>query len=171
MQPADSVVGSPRRRATSARVSATRLHETSVELEIPFHDVDALRVVWHGHYYKYLELARTRLFRSRRLDVSDLRDLRFRLVMIESSCRYAAPLRYGDRVCVSAWLSDVKHRIRVSYEVTNLTLGTRAARAHTVLVTLHPDGHMLLRTPDAILARLAPEADSAVTRGAGEDSP
>ena len=25
---------------------------------MPFHDVDALHVVWHGHYYKYLELAR-----------------------------------------------------------------------------------------------------------------
>ena len=42
-----------------------RLHETSVEIEVPFHDVDALRIVWHGHYYKYLELARTQLLRSR----------------------------------------------------------------------------------------------------------
>ncbi len=45
-----------------------RLHETSIEFEVPFHDVDALRVVWHGHYYKYLELARTALFRSSGLD-------------------------------------------------------------------------------------------------------
>ena len=26
----------------------------SVELEVPFHDVDSLHIVWHGHYYKSL---------------------------------------------------------------------------------------------------------------------
>ena len=36
-----------------------RLHETRVEHEVPFHDVDMTLRVWHGHYYKYLELART----------------------------------------------------------------------------------------------------------------
>ena len=24
--------------------------------QVPFHDVDALHIVWHGHYYKYLEV-------------------------------------------------------------------------------------------------------------------
>ncbi|MEZ4452430.1 MAG: hypothetical protein R3B09_23395 [Nannocystaceae bacterium] len=33
----------------------SRLHEVSVDFEVPFHDVDALRIVWHGHYYKYME--------------------------------------------------------------------------------------------------------------------
>ena len=37
----------------------TRLHETSIELDVPFFDCDPLGVVWHGHYFKYLELARS----------------------------------------------------------------------------------------------------------------
>jgi len=37
----------------------TRDHAIEIRLEVPFHDVDALRIVWHGHYLKYLELART----------------------------------------------------------------------------------------------------------------
>ena len=47
---------------------AGRLHEVRVQLEVPFHDVDRLGVVWHGHYFKYFELARTRLLRAIGLD-------------------------------------------------------------------------------------------------------
>ena len=25
----------------------------SVELEVPFHDVDMMEVAWHGHYVRY----------------------------------------------------------------------------------------------------------------------
>ena len=140
---------------TSGRAPRQRLHECCIELEVPFHDVDALRVVWHGHYYKYLELARTRLLRSRRLDVPDLLELGVGFVMIESGCRYAAPLRYGDRVRVSAWFRDVKHRLFIAYEVANLTSARRAARGHTVLATTDGEGRMLLRTPPSILERLS----------------
>jgi len=45
------------------------VREATVELTVPFHDVDVLHVVWHGHYYKYLEVARTALMKSAGLDV------------------------------------------------------------------------------------------------------
>ena len=131
-----------------------RLHESKIELEIPFHDVDVLGVVWHGHYYKYLELARTKLLRSIGLDAGDLIGPRYRFLVIESRCRYAFPLYYGDRARVCAWLRDVKNRIFIAYEVTNLSHQRRAARGHTVLTTLNAEGRMLLETPDAILKRI-----------------
>ena len=37
--------------------------QASVELEVPFHDVDVMHVAWHGHYVKYFELARCALLR------------------------------------------------------------------------------------------------------------
>jgi acyl-CoA thioester hydrolase len=143
------------------------LHQASIEFEVPFHDVDALGVVWHGHYFKYLELARTRLLRSRGLDAGDLVGPRYRFLVIESACRHTAPLRYGDRVRVTAWLRDVEHRIFVAYEATNLTAGRRAARAHTILATTDRNGRMLLRTPRAIRARLVGDPPG----GTGTPSP
>jgi len=127
-----------------------------VKLEVPFHDVDALRVVWHGHFYKYIEIARTELMRSRGLDGSDFVGLGFGLMVIESQCRYVSPLRYGDRVQVAAWFRDLKFRIMIDYEVFNLTSNIRAARAHTSLVTTTLDGAMYHRTPKSVLERLAP---------------
>src|SRR5699024_11256299 len=34
---------------------------TSVDLKIPFFDVDSMRIAWHGHYAKYFEIARCAL--------------------------------------------------------------------------------------------------------------
>jgi acyl-CoA thioester hydrolase len=132
-----------------------RIRETSIELEVPFHDVDGLGVVWHGHYYKYFEVARTRLLRSVGLDQGDVIGPRFRFLVIESHCRYAAPLHYGDKVRVSAWFGDVKHRIKIGYEAVSLETGRRAARGHTILATTDLDGRLLLETPHGIAHRIA----------------
>jgi len=131
-----------------------RLREVSVEHEVPFHDVDALRVVWHGHYFKYFELARTALLRSCNLEAGELPGGRYRFVVIDSRCRHTGPLRYGDRVRSHAWFRDVQRRILIAYEVWNLTLDRRAARGHTALATLGSAGELLFETPPEIVRRI-----------------
>jgi acyl-CoA thioester hydrolase len=126
-----------------------------VEIEVPFHDVDPLHVVWHGHYYKYMEIARTQLLRSRGLDGEAMIALGYTLYVIESRCRYAFPLRYGERVRVTAELVDIDNRINISYELYNLTRGRRSARGKTALVTTDLDGNMLLETPAVVRSKLA----------------
>ena len=132
-----------------------RLHAISVELEVAFHDVDALQVVWHGNYLRYFELARTALLRARGLDVHDIGRLGYRLLVVESRCRHTFPLRYGERFRVDAWFRDVDYRLNIAYEVTNLAHDRRAARGHTTLVTTDAEGRLLMTTPAAILERLA----------------
>jgi len=129
--------------------------KTSVETEIPFHDVDALQIVWHGHYFKYLELARTALLRQRGLDAGDLIGKRYGLLVIDVGCRYVSALRYGNRIRIDAWIRDARHRISIGYEIHNLTLGRRAAKAHTVLAITDAGGRLLLETPRAIRERLS----------------
>jgi acyl-CoA thioester hydrolase len=131
-----------------------RLLETSVELEVPFHDVDMLGVVWHGHYYKYLEAARTQLLVACGLDAGDLMGPRYRFVVIESRCRYSFPLRYRERMRVTAWVRDVAHQIKIAYEIYNLEAECRSARAYTTLATLDRDNKLLLETPGEIRTRL-----------------
>lgn len=126
----------------------------AIELEVPFHDVDALQVVWHGHYLKYLELARTALMRSRNLDIEQVVAAGYRQLVIETRCRYIFPLRYGERFRVEAWFQDIDNRLNIGFEITNLTQGRRCLRGHTILVTTDAAGRMLLETPDALLQRL-----------------
>ncbi len=125
-----------------------------VDLEIPFHDVDMLKVAWHGHYLKYLEIGRTKLFRAHALDVPELIELNTAFYVIESELRHLGPLHLGNIARVSAWFLESYPRVSVGYEIRNMTLGIRAARGRTTMVAITPEGQMLLETPDAIRTRI-----------------
>jgi acyl-CoA thioester hydrolase len=142
------------RSATRREASGLRLHETRVELDVPFHHVDALGIVWHGHYPKYFEAAGMALLRKLALDGGDLIGDRHRLVVIETACRHAFPLRYADRVAVTAWISEYARRLVIRYDVRNLSHDRRAAHGHTVIATLDAEGRLRLETPREIIARI-----------------
>lgn len=131
-----------------------RLHETSVELTVPFHDVDPLGVVWHGHYYKYLEHARAAMLVPLGLDGDELLATGHKMFIVETRCRYTGALHYRDRARVTAWLKEWDHRIWIAYEVQNLTRERRAARAHTVLAVTDLDGRLLLDVPAVLRDRV-----------------
>jgi acyl-CoA thioester hydrolase len=134
--------------------TSPRVRETSVEIEVPFRHLDPMGIVWHGHYDAYIAEARTRLLRACGLDAGELLGPRYLFFVIESKCRYVHPLHYGDRVRATAWLRDVKRRIHIAYELTNLTRQRRAARGYTMLATTDRDRKLLLETPDEIQRRL-----------------
>jgi acyl-CoA thioester hydrolase len=134
--------------------SGERLRETSIEIDVPFRHVDLLGVVWHGHYYAYMEEARTALLRACDLDAGDLIGSRYLFYVIESRCRYTHPLHYRDRVRVTAWLRDVQHRVHIAYELTEVRQQQRVARGHTILATTDSERRLLLETPDEIQRRL-----------------
>ena len=45
-------------------MNAEPLFQAEISLEIPFYDLDPAGYVWHGHYAKYLELARCELLKQ-----------------------------------------------------------------------------------------------------------
>jgi len=131
-----------------------RAHEVRVELEVPFHDVDVLNVVWHGHYLKYFEVARTKLLRSFGLDAGEIIGAQFQLMVGESRCRHIRPLRYGDRFEVAAWLGETRHRLDVHFQIDECESKEKCATGLTRLVTLDLEGRLLHRTPEPILTRI-----------------
>jgi acyl-CoA thioester hydrolase len=143
---------------TEAAADDAPAEAVSLEMDVPLHDVDPLKVVWHGHYFKYFDRARTELLRAHGLDVDDLVALGHRMFVVDAGCRYISPLVYGDEFRVSAWITETDPRIRIAYSVWNLTEDRRSARAYTVLVTTDGDGKLLWQTPEEIRRRLETRA-------------
>ncbi|MDR0966239.1 MAG: acyl-CoA thioesterase [Myxococcales bacterium] len=135
-------------------VSKLPAHAHSVELDVPFHDIDALHVVWHGHYLKYLEIARCALLKKFDLDVMRMVELGYRFMISDISVRHTSALTYGDRFRVTAWFTETEHRIGIAYEIFNLATQKRAARAHSTLITVSAEGKLRLSTPRPIFERL-----------------
>jgi len=126
-----------------------------VELEVRFHDVDMVGVVWHGHYLRYLENARWALMD--RLDYGLER-------MLESGCawpivdlqaKYLSPARFGDRLRVRASLVEWETRLAINYLVSGHENGARIARARTVQVAVDArSGELQFNTPADFVARV-----------------
>ena len=122
--------------------------------QVPFHDVDAARIVWHGHFYKYFEYARTELMRLHDLDVEQIVDLGYGMVVSQTRCRHLSPVRYGDELLVRASFQEANHRLLVGYAVENLTQECTAARGRTGLVVVDDSMSFIRGLPDVILDRI-----------------
>ncbi len=123
-----------------------------VRFEVPFHDVDMMRVTWHGHYYKYFELARTALFRVHECDVFQVDALGYYLPIIESRCRYIQPLTYGMRGVARATLVESEYRLKVDYLLYEEQGGKRLAKGSTIQVAVLKEGFDLCLVTPTIIA-------------------
>jgi acyl-CoA thioester hydrolase len=127
----------------------------NVRLQIPFHDVDSMGVVWHGHYFKYFEIARTAFFRRVGFDVNEMKQSGYVWPVIESHCRYAGPLQYGMTIVVTATLKDAAHRIKMVYTIRDPQTGRRLTHGYTVQATVNSrTGELCLMTPQFLLNKL-----------------
>jgi len=131
------------------------LYEAEITLEIPFHDLDPAGFAWHGHYAKYLELARCELLKKFNYNYDAMTQSGFLWPIVEMQLRYVRPLRFGDRVKVHAALVEWEYRLRIEYLISNATTGARLTKASTVQVAVSAsNGEMCLRSPDVLFERL-----------------
>jgi acyl-CoA thioester hydrolase len=107
-----------------------------VILEIPFHDVDAMGVAWHGHYLKYLEIARTEMMRKIGLDFQGMKNSGHLWPVVGCNLKYVQPLRYGQKVKVRASVVEFQCRLRVAYLISDAQTGQRLTRAETTQVAV-----------------------------------
>lgn len=126
----------------------------SVRIKVPFHDCDPLFVVWHGRYFQYLEMARSALFARHEVDVEHVRALHYRMYVTDVHCRYMHPLTYNDEAEITARFTALTPLFRIAYDVRNLTVNRKSARAVTVLATTDASGKLLPETPHDLLARV-----------------
>lgn len=126
-----------------------------VEIQVPFHDLDPLEVVWHGHHVKYFEAARCALFDRIGYNFPQMKDSGYMWPVIELFVRYAQPLRFGQIVRVRADLMECECRLKVAYLVSDARTGQRLARGHTVQVAVDAaTGELCLRSPEVLLQKL-----------------
>lgn len=126
-----------------------------VEIEIPFHDIDVMGIAWHGHYAKYLEIARCAMLDTIGYNVPEMKASGYGWPVIEMNTRYAAPLRFQQKIRVQADLVEVEHRMKIRYRIFDSETGKRLSKAFTIQVAVCMDsGEMLFASPRALLDKL-----------------
>lgn len=112
------------------------LHQTSIDLQIPFHDVDMMEVVWHGHYAKYFEIARCALLDKIDYNYPQMRDSGYAWPVIDLNIRYVQPAVFGQTITVTAQIVEWENRLKINYLITDKSSGLRLTKGYSVQVAV-----------------------------------
>lgn len=127
------------------------------EIDVQFYDVDAMRVVWHGNYVKYIEDARCQLLRKFNYDYNDMEDSGYVWPIVDMRVKYVKSAEFGDRIRVEATLVEYETRLKISYRIFNAATNAVLTKAYTVQVAVDIDSkEMQFESPAILLEKLAP---------------
>jgi acyl-CoA thioester hydrolase len=123
----------------------------TVRFSIPFCDVDAMQVVWHGNYFKYFDIARDRLFSDAGIDLyRTMEDGGLVFPITRTQTKHIRPLRFRDDVECKATLVEAECRIVVDFEIRIAGSGAICARGRTEQAAVRlADGTIELRLPES----------------------
>ncbi len=110
------------------------LPAAEVLIDIPFYEVDLLGVAWHGHYVKYLEIARGALMESISYNYRDMKESGYAWPVTEIKLRFVRPARLGQKIRVRAMMREFELRLVIHYLITDAETGERLSKGHTVQV-------------------------------------
>ncbi|VVN79221.1 acyl-CoA thioesterase [Pseudomonas fluorescens] len=106
------------------------------EILVPFFDVDTMNVVWHGHYVKYLEVARCALLDKIGHNYDAMVASGYAWPVIDLQLRYVRGAVFGQKLNVRANLVEWENRLKISYLISDLHSGERLTRASSVQVAV-----------------------------------
>ncbi len=108
----------------------------SVDIDIPFQDIDAMEVVWHGNYPRYFEIARCALLDAIDYDYPRMRDSGYAWPVVDMRIKYIRPLTFRQRVCVTAELAEYENRLKINFVIRDALSGEKHCTCYTVQVAV-----------------------------------
>ena len=107
-----------------------------IELVPAFHDVDSMDVVWHGHYVKYLELARCALLDKFDYGYNRMRESGYSWPIVDLRMKYSRPATFDQPLVVRAQIVEWESRLKMDYTIRDAKTGERLHRATSVQVAV-----------------------------------
>ena len=123
-----------------------------VIIDVPFHDVDTMNVVWHGHYLKYFEIARCKLLDQFHYNYKQMLASGYAWPVIESHVRYLQGIEFEQKIRVRAILKEWENRLKIEYQIFDATTAKRLTKGYTSQVAVHIETReMCFQSPQVLL--------------------
>jgi acyl-CoA thioester hydrolase len=106
------------------------------EIQVQFFDLDPMEVVWHGHYVKYLEIARGVLLDTIDYNYVQMKASGYAWPVIDMQLRYIDSATFGQRLKLHAEIVEWENRLKIGYLVTDADSGRRLLRGSTTQVAV-----------------------------------
>jgi len=131
--------------------------DLSCEIEVlpAFYDVDAMDVVWHGNYVKYMEQARCALLERFDYGYPRMRESGYAWPVVDLQVKYIRPVRFAQKLLVRAEIVEWENRLRMTYLMRDAQTGERVTRASSIQVAVEiATGAMCFVCPPVLWQRL-----------------
>jgi acyl-CoA thioester hydrolase len=126
-----------------------------IETQVQFYDLDPMEVVWHGHYVKYLEIARCALLDGIGYNYAQMKASGYAWPVIDMHIRYASSATFGQRLKLRAEIVEWENRLKIRYLITDAITGRRLSRASTTQVAVAlATGEMCFVSPGVLFEKL-----------------
>jgi acyl-CoA thioester hydrolase len=134
----------------------TSMLSARATIEVPFHDVDTMRVCWHGNYLKYFEFGRAALQRLLDYDHDAMEASGYVWPIVECTLKFVRPARYGQRLEVEASLVEYENRLKIEYLIRDSQTAAILTKGYTTQVALDAStGELQFVSPAILFEKVA----------------
>ncbi|MDO5058403.1 MAG: acyl-CoA thioesterase [Neisseria sp.] len=120
------------------------------ETEVPFFDVDAMHIVWHGHYVKYLEIARCDFLAAIGYDYNEMGRQGYSWPIVQMALKYVKPARFGQKIRIELALTEIESCLRIKYTIRDAESGAKLTQASTTQAAVSlENGELQFQTPQS----------------------
>lgn len=125
-----------------------------MKIRVYYHDTDALGVVYHANYLKYLEESRTEFLQSKGLNIQEFHKKGVFFAVRKCSISFRSEARYGDILICEAEIKTVKAAQMIfNQKISHKNNGDLITDAEVSLVCLNRDFKPII-IPDDMRTKL-----------------
>lgn len=118
------------------------MKRVALNFEIPFFDVDAYRIVWHGNYPKYLEMSRCALLEEVGCPYSVMEEQGFFFPIVDMQVKYVKPLLFKQKITIESWIVEWENRLKINYVIKDSETNEIYTKAKTSQFAISMPDHV-----------------------------
>jgi acyl-CoA thioester hydrolase len=130
----------------------TKLHNRT-RSEVRFSEIDALGIVWHGHYLKFFEDGREAFGRQYGLSYLDIYGNGFATPLVNIQVDFKKTVKYGDSIFIdTAFVNSPAAKIIFHYKLYRASDNELVASGESIQVFMNLQHELFITNPDFFMA-------------------
>lgn len=121
---------------------------SKTEINVRFNEVDSLRIVWHGHYVKYMEDGREDFGTKFGMGYLTVYSNGYMTPIVKVNLEYKRPLEYGDKAIIeTTYVNTDAAKVRFEFKIYKESTNELVATGETEQVFLDKNRDLQLISP------------------------
>jgi acyl-CoA thioester hydrolase len=122
--------------------------ENRTEVPVRFSEVDALGIVWHGHYLKFFEDGREAFGKQYKLGYLDMYKEKFATPLVNINVDFKKTVKYGDSITiVTTFINSPAAKIIFNYKIYRTSDNELVAKGESTQVFMNLDHELYITLP------------------------